>query len=115
MVSLEVRAVEVMLELAGMLILDIGVTDGVLESVKLPLNSDVGETDILVAVLEVFETGATLVDRAPEFMRVLGEGDVLMDMILEALEVLNTGISLLEVVIRLLPVPETSDLCVVIL
>lgn len=111
MVSLEVKVAEVMLELAGTLVLDIGVTNGVLESVRNPLNFDVGETDIIVAFLEVFETGGTLVGRAPEFMHVLGESDVLMDMILEAL----TGSSLLEIVIRLFPVPETSDPCVVVL
>lgn len=115
MVSLEVKVAEVMLELAGTLVLDIGVTNGVLESVRNPLNFDVGETDIIVAFPEVFETGGTLVGGAlggaPEFMHVLGESDVLMDMILEAL----TGNSLLEIVIRLFPVPETSDPCVVVL
>ena len=53
MVSLEVKVAEVTLELAETLVLDIGVTDGFLESAKKPLNSD---------VREVFETGATLVD-----------------------------------------------------
>ena len=62
MVSLEVKVAEVTLELAETLFLDIGVTNGVLESAKKPLNSDVGETVMIVAVLEVFETGAILVD-----------------------------------------------------
>ena len=115
MVSLEVKVAEVTLELAETLVFDIGVADGVLESAKEPLNSDVGETVMIVAVLEVFETGATLVDCAPGFMHVLGEVDALMGMILEALEVLKTGSPLLEMVIRLLSVPETSDPCVVVL
>lgn len=83
-VSVEVRAVEAVSDLAEALTLVVDVIDWFPDFV-IPLNSDVEETDVTIDVPGGFKTDAALVDLAPAFVCVLAEGDVL------AFEVLTTS------------------------
>ena len=105
-VCLEVKVVELLLELKAALTLDVDVVDGASDAVELSI-FDVGE-------LELIEAEAAPVDLS-DIMCVLLAVDVVVDLILEALDVVETGNVLVGAVVELFPVPETGDPWVVIL